>query len=290
MISVGFSAYTNKAEELGPICRHAEEAGFRHVWVGEHVVAPVGDDFHHPYGGRQRPPVVPSDDRFYDIWVVIGSILANTRRLQVATGVYILPLRNPLMTARACLTAQAIAQGRFRFGIGAGWLAPEFEAIGVPFAERGARMTELMEILRKIFAGGLVAHRGRHYSFRKLQMTEKPVDIPFVIGGTTEKAIRRAALMADGWVGVPLPLEQDIAIRETITRIRAENGITGRFDYFPRLTGGADRDALRKFEDAGFENAVVTWDMLHPEDPRETSLDFKRRRIDAFAAGLGLEP
>ena len=296
----GFGIYTNKTEELAGICQHAEALGFSNVWVGEHIVAPITDNLEHPYGGRERPPVVQSDDRFYDIWVAIGAMLASTSKITISTGVYILPLRNPLITARACLTAAQLgarpdAPNRFMFGLGVGWNTEEFEAIGIPFRERAGRTDEIIDILRRLFAAEEFEFTGKYHSFRRLQMTPKPVPIQFIVGGTQPAPMRRAALKADGWVGVPIPLEESIAIRDFIAKTRREAGITTPFAYYPRMAGpdkggSAERDNVKRYEDAGFENLTFTWDMMHPEDPRTTDLDFKRRRLDAFAKKMGVTP
>jgi alkanesulfonate monooxygenase SsuD/methylene tetrahydromethanopterin reductase-like flavin-dependent oxidoreductase (luciferase family) len=290
-MNVSFTLFTNKAEEMPRICEHAEGIGFSHAWVGEHIVAPAGDAIEHPYGGRQRPPVVASDNRFYDLWLTIGAILERTKKLKVHTGVCVLPLRHPLITARACLTAHRIASNRFGLGVGAGWLESEFAALGVPFQERWTRMEESIGILRQIFSGIPAAHAGPHYPFPVVQMTEAAVDIPIFIGGKSPAAIRRAARFADGWVGMPIPFDETIAIKKGIDRARSDLGFGHRpFAFFPRLFEPIDRDTVTRFQDAGFENVVITWDMLHPEDPRETSLDHKRRKLDAVQKTLGLMP
>ncbi len=288
-MQIGFTIYPNRPDEMGPLCKHAEDLGFKHVWVGEHIVSPVENASNHPYGGRSRPPVLPSDDRFYDLWIAIAAIAAQTNKIMIGSGIYLLALRHPLSTARACLTAQHLAHGRFLFGVGIGWLAEEFEAMGVPFAERVTRFEEQIHILRNLFAGGEYAHDGQHYKFPRLQMTGPKADIPIMIGGTKGAAVRRAARIADGWYGTTIPLEDSIAIRAEILRVRAEEGHADKpFAFHARVLGAADYDNLVRYQDAGFDSASVIWDVLHPEDPRTTTLDYKLRCLEDGAKRIGI--
>lgn len=293
MLKLGFTIYSNPVQDFVTIAKHAEALGFERVWIGEHIVAPVSSDISQSedvHKGRARPPVVASDNRFFDLWTMVGAIAASTTKLHISTGIAVLPYRHPLATARAALTADALTAGRFSLGVAAGWLESEFDALGVPFKRRGALTNEGMDILRKIFAGGLVDHEGPAYPFPKLQMNSQAVDIPILVGGVSPSALARAATKGDGWIGPKLPFEKFLTIREEIDRIRAEVGRDQkRFDYHMHMPS-ADPDVVRQWEDAGFEYGVVVFDDIHPEDPRETSIDEKLRCLDATAKKLKLQP
>jgi probable F420-dependent oxidoreductase len=291
MIKIGFTIYSNRIEDFPVIARHAEGLGFERVWIGEHVVAPLDSDITSSadvHKGRKRPPVVVSDNRFYDLWTMIGAVAASTSRLKIAAGIAVLPLRHPLVTVRSCLTAQALSGGRFSLGVGPGWLESEFEALGVEFRKRGALTDEGIAILRKALGGGVVSNDGPKYPFKPLEMTQAAVDVPILIGGVSKAAFVRAARTGDGWIGPKLPFEQFLEIRDQIERLRVELGRAETPFEFHMHMPTADADSVRKFEDAGFENGIAVFDDIHPDDPRETSVDQKLRCLDDAAKRMGI--
>src|SRR5436853_6330316 len=111
-MAVGITMYSNRPEEMVPIAKHAEALGYEGVWLGDHIAVPEVMSDEHPYATRV-PMVLPGDERIYDSWVTIGAILGSTTRLKVASGIYLLPLRHPILTARACLSAHKMSGGRF---------------------------------------------------------------------------------------------------------------------------------------------------------------------------------
>jgi probable F420-dependent oxidoreductase len=293
MLKFGFTIYSNRVAEFGPIARHAEALGFERVWIGDHIVAPVASDIGLSadiHKGRTRAPVVASDNRFYDLWTMVGAVAASTTTLKVCTGIILLPLRHPLTTARACVTAHQLTNGRFSLGVGPGWLDSEFQALGVPFNQRGALTDEGIAILQKTLAGGPVSHDGPAYPFPALEITDTLVDVPLIVGGISKAALARAARVADGWVAPKIPFDKFLDLRTDLERMRGEMGTQGKpFGYHLHMPR-ADAETVRQFEDAGLEYACVVFDDIHPEDPRETTLDTKFRCLEATAKRLGLKP
>lgn len=293
MLKLGFTIYSNRVAEFGPIARHAEQLGFERVWIGEHIVAPVESnitlsaDIH---TGRKRAPVVASDNRFYDLWTMVGAVAASTERLKICTGIALLPLRHPLITARACVTAHQLSNGRFILGVGPGWLDSEFEALGVPFKQRGALTDEGIAVIQKALQGGVISHDGPAYPFPALEIADQPIHVPLFVGGISQPALARAARVADGWVGPKLPFEKFIEIRDDLDRLRAKEGRQDKPFEFHMHLPRADADTVKQFEDAGFEYGVVVFDDIHPEDPRETNLDAKLRGLEQAAKRMGLQP
>src|SRR5690606_25268586 len=109
-------------------------------------------------------------------------------------------LNNPLLLARHTISAHDLSSGRFLLGTGAGWLREEFDAVGVPFEERGSRLAETIEILKAAWRGGYFSHQGKHFQFPSVQITPHPVNIPLVCGGNSGPALRRVAEVADAWI------------------------------------------------------------------------------------------
>ncbi len=208
----GLSVYDVSATELADLAAAAETAGFDTLWLGEHLLRPV--DYHAVHPTREPEQelaarIVGPETRLTDPLVALAAAAGRTSRLQLATGIFVLPLRHPLAVARATLTLQELADGRLLFGVGLGWLREEFEALGVPFDGRAARFSEGLDILRKAWAGGPFEHHGSVYDFGPVELTAQSARIPLVLGGNTEPALRRAALRADGWFasGTPSPAE-----------------------------------------------------------------------------------
>lgn len=206
------------------VAQAAEEAGFDAVALSDHVVYPEQIESKYPYTPDGRPQYEPEWD-FPDPWVTIGAISAATSTLGFLTNVYVLPARNPLLVAKAVGTAAMISGGRVSFGIGAGWMREEFELLEQRFAGRGKRMDEIVDILRSIWAGGFVEHHGEHYDFDRLEVRPVPPGpVPFLVGGDSEVALRRAARL-DGWIGVNYSLDQLEMHCETLHSYRAEAGL-----------------------------------------------------------------
>jgi alkanesulfonate monooxygenase SsuD/methylene tetrahydromethanopterin reductase-like flavin-dependent oxidoreductase (luciferase family) len=233
--------------------------------------------------------VVSADERMFDMWTMIGAILGSTTRLKVASGIYLLALRHPLQSARACLTAHQMSRGRFMLGVGVGWLPDEFKALGVPFENRARRFEEILDVLPRLFAGGPVASDGPLYPFASLQLTQEPATIPLLFGGTAAPAIRRAALRGDGWYGTTIPLEECIAIRNEIERVRREHGLDRKpFEFICRLVGPVTRENVASYNDAGFEHVVLPWESIHPSGQADMSLEAKFRSLEHVARTLRL--
>jgi alkylation response protein AidB-like acyl-CoA dehydrogenase/alkanesulfonate monooxygenase SsuD/methylene tetrahydromethanopterin reductase-like flavin-dependent oxidoreductase (luciferase family) len=166
--------------------------------------------------------------------------------------------RHPLLTARAVLTLQDVALGRFLLGVGAGWLREEFDALGSRFEGRGRRLDEELEIIRLACAGGTLAHQGEHYRFDPLQVSATAVPVPLIVGGNSPPALHRAALLGDGWFGSGNPsFAEAVALRARVLDRRRALGVDGPFTVTVRVTHPQVAD-LARYEDAGFDQ-VILW-------------------------------
>ena len=157
-LRVGLSAYDISATELVQLAASADAAGFESLWLGEHIVLPSDYGSEHPTTGdtahqHHTGPIVDPSTKLLDPLVALAACASVTTQLRLATGIFILPLRHPLITARMTLTLQDVAGGRFLLGVGSGWLEEEFDALAVPFDDRAARMDETLAILRRAWSG-----------------------------------------------------------------------------------------------------------------------------------------
>jgi probable F420-dependent oxidoreductase len=292
----GITTYNYAPQDLLNLARHAERLGFEGLWFGEHYVIPRTYVGHHP--SRKETPadqndardktIIGDDVRIYDPWFLLGSVAGATQRLKIGTAICIVPMNNPLILARHTATAYDVSGGRFLLGAGAGWLKEEFDAVGVPFEERGARLDETIEILQKAWAGGYFSHEGKHFRFGELQITPHPTPVPLVCGGNSGPALRRVARVADAWLNsAQVTLEEALALRDTIEAARKAQGTERRpFEYFLRPYAPY-AETVDGFLREGFRNLVLWGPDVWSNDPA-APLETKVARLEAVARDLGI--
>ena len=188
-------------EAMVAIARAAEASGIESVWTGEHVVLP-----------DPRVAPSPSDPQtpLLDPAVALSHIAAHTERLRLGTGVIILPQRNPVVLAKELASVDVVSKGRLIFGLGAGYLEPEFRAVGAPFEDRGAVTDEAIEAIKALWTMEKPAYKGKFFAFDGIDSQPRPVQKPhppIVVGGMSRRAARRAARYGNGWFGFLTDIE-----------------------------------------------------------------------------------
>lgn len=211
-------------ETFQRVARRAEEAGFDDVWLGDHVVLPKRTTTPHPYSppGRDWNGDIP----VYDAFTLMGYLAGITDRVGIALGTLVVPYRNPVVMAKMLSTLSVISGGRIIVGIGVGWLPDEFEALGIPFKQRGARTDEYVELMRALWGDEEASFEGRFYRYPEGMWFEpRPVaPIPIWVGGNSPAALRRAARIGDGWYGVRVSAQRVAAVRDELGTLLAERG------------------------------------------------------------------
>jgi probable F420-dependent oxidoreductase len=234
-----------------------DELGFESVWLPEHLVLPVGGTGS-PFPGQDHPPV-PADVPVFDVFTMLGFLAGRTSRLRLGTNVYNIGLRHPFTTARAVATLDQVSGGRVELGVGASWLKEEWDAVGLDFATRGARVNEALEVCRRLWTEPVVEHHGEHFDFAPVMFEPKPVQptIPVSVGGDAPPALRRAALLGDGWLPMSTPLDRLPAALETIQALRADAGREGPWTttFMGQVTGAGD---VARAADSGVDRLVVS--------------------------------
>jgi probable F420-dependent oxidoreductase len=185
----------------------AEAGGFATLWAGEHVVLVDEPRSRYPYSADGRI-AVPADADWLDPLLGLSYIAAVTSRIGLATGVLLLPEHNPVLVAKQAATLDVLSGGRLTLGVGIGWSAEEFAALGVPFARRGQRTADYVGAMRALWADDVTSFRGEFTRFDAIRVNPKPVHrrrIPVVVGGNSDAALRRVAAFGDGWYGFNLP-------------------------------------------------------------------------------------
>src|SRR5436853_1324641 len=188
-------------DNLAHLARSAEDVGIESLWAVEHVVIPVGYRSVYPYSPSGKIPG-PENIPLLDPLLALTFAAAVTKKLRLATGIVILPQRHPLYVAKEVATLDVLSNGRVIFGIGVGWLQEEFDALGIPFAERAGRTAEMVRAIRSLWKDEAEPFHGKFHHWEKLESHPKPVQkpgVPIVVGGHTELAARRAARYGDGF-------------------------------------------------------------------------------------------
>ena len=260
----------------------ADSLGFESVWLPEHLVFPVAMS-RSPYPGEDHPPVPPQTPIF-DCFAYLAYLAGRTRRVRLGTHVYNLALRHPFVAARAVQTLDVVSGGRAEIGIGAGWLESEWQAAGIEFASRGRRLDEAIAVCQRLWTEPVVEHHGRFFDFDSVMFEPKPVQRPWpplLIGGESDAALRRAASLADGWIGMQHTPETAAA---SIKRLREFRHNAGRDQVPLNVTIGADitgPDDLVRWEEVGVDRIIVA-----PWSRSPGAVEGLRR----LAGKLGLEP
>jgi probable F420-dependent oxidoreductase len=182
------------------IARAAEEAGFESLWTVEHVVVPQGYESSYPYSKDGKMPGGETVD-IPDPFVWLSFVAGVTTSIRLATGILIVPQRNPLITAKEAATLDRLSGGRLTLGVGVGWLEEEFDALGVPFAQRGRRLDDYVAAMRALWSQPVASHQGEFAAFDNAISLPKPTQdsVPVVVGGHTDAAARRAGRLGDGF-------------------------------------------------------------------------------------------
>jgi probable F420-dependent oxidoreductase len=267
--------YADRSAAL-TLARAAEEAGFESLWTIEHVVVPAGYESTYPYSRSGRMPG-PEDAPIPDPLIWLAWVGAATERIRLATGILILPQRNPVVVAKEIATLDWMSGGRFILGVGAGWLKEEFEVIGVPFEHRGRRLDEYIGALRALWTQGTAGFDGETVSFSGAISRPQPAQgsVPVVIGGHSDAAARRAGRLGDGF----FPGKGDLAHLISVMREAAVEA--GRDPDAVELTAsghecrGPDAlDAVARLADLGVSRVVFAPPTYDPAEIREALLRY----------------
>ena len=268
MVGVGVWLPTRGALSIDPgvaqIARNAEASGFDSLMIPDHVVMPSVIRSRYPFSADGVPSWDPRTP-WNDTIVAMAICAAVTTRVEIGAGVLILPQRHPVILAKQLASIDVASGGRVMLGIGAGWLAEEFDALGVPFATRGRRMDEWLHLLREIWTGEPASFEGEHYTLPEgvLAYPTPARRIPIVVGGMSKAALRRAS-ETDGWYAIQRTDALDVdEISAGTARIAGQRGDHVRPRVILRVIGDI-RHLLAHVPDfvrAGVTDFVVDTDL-----------------------------
>lgn len=245
-------------EQVFDMVTAAEEAGYESVWTVEHVVIPKGYESTYPYSRSGRMAGGAEDFDIPDPLVWLAFAAAASTDLKLATGVLILPQRNPVLLAKEVASLDRLSGGRVILGVGSGWLEEEFRALGASFEDRGERVDEYIRALRALWSQDVASFEGEFVSVENVYVRPQPVrgSIPIVIGGHSKRAARRAGELGDGFYPASTTLE-DFPLLVAHAREWAER--SGRDPDALEVTMAArpDAESVERLATMGVDRVVV---------------------------------
>jgi probable F420-dependent oxidoreductase len=272
---------------LRDVAEAADELGYHVVFTAEHLVYPQEIRTPYPYGGRFPFAVT---DPVLDVPTTLAWVAAMTKHVRLAASVMVLPYHEPIALAKALTTIDVLSGGRLMVGVASGWLREEFDLLGVPFRERGARTDEYLAALRALWTEERVTFQGRFVRLQEAAFFPKPIQKPYPpiwIGGGSAAAFRRVARLGDGWLAVP---RSPADLADDVAAIRREAEAAGRdpLRIGVAASGGATSvsellDRVPALERAGATIATVPALFWAKSVPQAIEL------MDEFASRAGLE-
>jgi probable F420-dependent oxidoreductase len=269
-----------EVDQLAPFARIAEELGYTGVTSGDHFATPERVASPYPYkADRKRwenaKTVIP------DPLIQCAALAQVTTRLRFMTTCYVLPMREPLAAAKAIATAAVMSGNRLVLGVGVGWMKEEFDLVQIPFATRGRRCDEMLDVIGKLLGGGMTEHHGELFDFPRCEMAPVPDQrVPILIAGHSDAAFRRAARW-DGWVGSHYDVADLFGWAPRVQRAWREAGRSGAPQIVAAANDLSRPDQVRQLEDAGVTGVIsmpLTW-----RGVTASSLDQKRAAMEVFA-------
>lgn len=260
-VFAGFGNPSATPEFIRAVGEASEERGFHSLWVGEHVVLFDAYDSRYPYAADGRAPF-GGESGMLEPFTALTFLAAATSRIRLGTGVCLVPQRNPVYTAKQVADLDWVSGGRFDFGVGVGWLAEEFRALGVPFERRGERCRAYVEVMRRLWCDAVSSYEGEFYSLPACRMYPKPVQRPHPpihFGGESDVALRRVADLGQGWHGFNLEPAAAAERIATLERLLSERG-RKRGDVLMTICPylrPVDEEAVKRYRDAGVDQLVM---------------------------------
>jgi probable F420-dependent oxidoreductase len=240
------------------LTQRADELGYESVWIPEHLVLPVAMAGS-PHHGDDHPPIPPQTPVF-DAVTYLSFLAGQTENIRFGTQVYNIGLRHPFVSARAAATLDIVSGGRFEFGVGASWLREEWDAVGLDFTTRGARVDDTLQICRALWTEPVVSHHGQFFDFDEVMFEPKPVQTggpPLHIGGDGPAALRRVARYGDGWLPMNHTLDMLPESMAKLDRLWGENGRAGR----PEISAGLPVDSVedvKRIAEVGVQRLIIS--------------------------------
>jgi len=271
-----------------PLAKAADEAGYHAMTIADSIAYPFESDSKYPYtedGNRE----FLDGKAFIETFALIGALSAVTTKLHFNVFVLKLPIRPPALVAKQAGSLAALFDNRLGLGVGTSPWSEDYEIMGVPFAKRGKRMDECIDIIKGLTTGEYFEYHGEFYDIPKIKMTPAPTKpVPILIGGHADVALRRAA-RNDGWMHGGGDLGDPEALDQLINRLkkfREEEGRTGPFEIHVMSLDAYTPDGIKRLEDKGVTDVMVGFRIPYVMGPDTQPLDSKIRKLERFAENV----
>lgn len=265
-----------------PLAQAAEAAGYHSMTIPDSIAYPFESDSKYPYtpdGSRE----FLDGKAFIETFVLIAALGAATTTLRFTPFVIKLPIRPPALVAKQAGSLTALIGDRLALGVGTSPWPEDYELMGVPFARRGKRMDECIEIIRGLTTGDYFEFHGEFYDIPKTKMTPAPArPIPILIGGHADAALRRAA-RNDGWMHGGGDADELDRLLARLTQLRTEEGKSGPFEIHVISIDGFTVDGVKRLEDKGVTDVIVGFRVPYILGADTEPLDDKIRNLERFA-------
>lgn len=276
--------------QILPLARACDGLGYGGMYVSDHLFNPRRRSSRYTYSKQEDgAPGWEDDTAWPDPMSVISACAGTTQNLLFTTGIYIAPLRDLMTVAKSVGTTAVLSENRLRLGVGVGWSQEEFELTGQDFASRGKRLDEMIVALRALWRGGWVEFHGDYYDVPECQMEPAPTQpVPFICGGHSPAALRRAAELCDGWIAAGAYREEEAWVH--LANLRQALERAGRddagFTIYLSLNEMPSVDLYRRFVDAGVTDFVCApWMFVDvaPGTPDDEALASRLGAVEWFA-------
>ncbi|WP_121254507.1 TIGR03619 family F420-dependent LLM class oxidoreductase [Nocardioides ferulae] len=273
-----------QAEYYAPLAQAAESAGYTSMTVADSLIYPRESDSTYPYTDTGDREFLDGKE-FIETMVLCAHLFAVTTTLRLTPFVLKLPVRPPVLVAKQASSIAFLSGNRLGLGVGLSPWPEDFTAMGVPWARRGKRMDECMEILRGLTSGDYFGYDGEFYSFPPLKQSPAPTQpIPLLVGGHSDAALRRAVRLGDGWMHAGGDGEELDRLLTRLAEIRREEGRDGDdFEVHAISFDAYTPDGVKRLEDKGVTDCIVGFRVPYIVGPDTEPLAKKVEHLERFA-------
>ena len=279
---------TGHVDLLKKVAAAADRLGFSTLWAAEHVVLFDRYSSKYPYAANFN---IPGDTSFPSPLISLTYAASVTDRIRLATGICIVPEHNPVVLAKDVATLDYLSRGRFVLGVGLGWSAEEFSAVGIPFERRARRTIEYLEVMRRLWTEERTTFKGEFVNIDGARSYPKPYrGIPAIFfGGESDAALRRVAQHGVGWFGVNLTPEQVVERHRKLEELMKFRG--RRVEEVEVVVANVnpvklDEDLLKRYRDAGVSEVISGPSLRGPQDDPDKAMEDLARRLVEPAARM----
>jgi probable F420-dependent oxidoreductase len=249
---------SSQSLDVAVVAQTAEALGFESLWLPEHAVMPVQVTTR--YQGSVDGSIPPSMSDIGDPFIGLARASAVTKTLKLGTGICLVPEHNPLLLAKEIATLDHLSNGRFLFGIGAGWLQEETEIMGGDFPHRWSQTREAVLAMKELWTKDQAEFHGQFYDFPPVQSSPKPCQKPhppIFLGGSAKNVFARVAAWGDGWIPIRVTPEDIKKARATLDELATAAGRDPRAIEITVYGEASDPDRLKRLEEAGVDRVIV---------------------------------